>query len=126
MRFRRLLLAGGAAGALIAAVPGTASANIMWCVGDPPTQVSTATGTRLVVNTYVYAQGPHSKLHGLTTVDAESAPDGKGGTLITVVVHAPSGQYVTVVVAVQRGRGTLSTQASGTGDFTMVLDVPIA
>jgi hypothetical protein len=78
MRFRKLVLAGGVAGALMAAVPGGASANIMWCVGDPPAQLTTSTGTRFVVNTYVYAEGPHSKLASLTTVDATAAPDAAG------------------------------------------------
>lgn len=126
MRFRKLVLAGGVAGSLLAAAPGSASANIMWCVGDPPAQLTTSTGTRIVVNTYVYADGPHRKLAAQTTVDATSAPDGAGGTLITLVVHAPAGQVVTVVASVQRGEGDLSAQASGSGDFTMVLDVPIA
>ncbi len=126
MKLRRLVPAGGVAAALMALAPLSASANIMWCVGDPPTQVVTPAGTRLVVNTSVYASGPALRLAGQTTLQAVTQPDGSGGTLIKVYVQAPRGQYVTVVTTVHRGQGDISDSASGEGDFTMVLDVPFA
>ena len=126
MKLRALVVAGAVACGLVVAAPAGASANIMWCTGDPPVQVLTPTGTRFVVNTYVYADAPHTGLHGQTQVSVTTAPDGAGGTLVTVHAYPPPGQYVTVVAAVQRGQGTLSTQASGRNHLILVIDVPIA
>ncbi len=126
MKLRTLVPAGAVAAALMALGPVSASANIMWCVGDPPIQVVTPAGTRIMVNTYVYASAPSLRLAGQTTVQAVAQPDGSGGTLITVYVQAPQGQYVTVLTTVHRGHGDITQGASGVGDFTMVLDVPYA
>ncbi len=108
------------------AAPATASANIMWCTGDPPVQVVSPTGTRFVVNTYVYASVAHSGLHGQTQISVTSSPDGAGGTLVRVDAYPPAGQYVTVVATVQRVQGNISARASGKNHLILVIDVPIA
>jgi hypothetical protein len=125
MRLRTWLIGGAMAGVLMAAAPASASANIMWCVGDPPSQIVSATGTRFVVNTSVYASSSHLHLATQYTVATTAAPDGRGGTLVTVEVRSPAGQYLTVVSSVQRSNGSVTGRGSGSGDIVVVLDVPI-
>jgi hypothetical protein len=127
MRLRTLLVAGALALGLMAAGSASASANIMWCVGDPPVQVASTTGTQFVVNVQLYTSSPSTKkLLGQFTEAVTTTADGSGGTLVTVVVTGPAGKYVTVVASVNRGKGTVSAQGSGSGEIVVLLDVPIA
>jgi hypothetical protein len=125
MRLKTVLAGVTVACGLTAASTAGATANIMWCVGDPPAQVSSASGTQFNVNTQIYSTVAHQHLSQyLETVT--TTPDGSGGTLVTVDVEGPAGQYFTVVASVHKGKGTISAQSSGTGEVFVVLDVPIA
>jgi hypothetical protein len=126
MSLKKFLGGMAAAGGLLVAAPVGAAANVMWCVGDPPVQVTSSAGTQFVVNTQVYASTKHSALKHSDTVTATSVSDGSGGTLVTVEVTGPAGEYMTVVASVTTAHAKISSQASGTGDVTVVLDVPIA
>ena len=127
MRLRTLLVAGALALCLMAAGSASASANIMWCVGDPPVQVASTTGTQFVVNVQLYSSSPSARqLLQQFTETVTTGDDGSGGTLVTVQVTGPAGRYVTVVASVNRGRGPLSAESSGSGEIVVLLDVPIA
>jgi hypothetical protein len=126
MSLKRFFAGAAVAGGLLVASPAGASANIMWCLGDPPAQVTSTSGTQFVVNTQVFVPFSQAHLSHHYTVTTTSAPDGSGGTLVTVHVHGPAGQSITVVASVNRAKAAVTSQASGTGDVTVVLDVPIA
>jgi hypothetical protein len=120
MRARSVVVACVAVGAMFAVGSGSASANLAWCVNDPPIQVVTPGGHTLTVNNQVYL--PVSDLHLRNQVydDATAAPDGHGGTLVTVHVHVPSqGRVVS-----SENRYRLTTEDSGTSVITTYLDVP--
>jgi hypothetical protein len=121
----KTVLAGGAvACGLLAASPAGASANIMWCAGDPPAQLSSPSGTNFTVNTQVYTSDLKQHVSQQITEEVTSAPDGRGGTLVTVEVFGPAGQSMTVIASVNKYKVT--GQASGVGDVTVTLDVPLA
>ena len=124
MRLKTLLAAGALAAGFMAAAPVGASANIVWCAGDPPSQVVSAGGTRFVVNTLVYVSGPKLHLASQYTVETEAAPEA-GGTVVVVTVRAPEGPLLLVVSSVQRSTARVTAQASGHGVITVVLHVPI-
>jgi len=124
MRFKTVLAGVTVACGLTLASTGGASANIMWCVGDPPAQVSSASGTQFNVNTQIFSSVAHQHLSQYPET-VTTAPDGSGGTLVTVDVQGPA-QYFTVVASVHKGKGTISAQSSGSGEVLVVLDVPIA
>jgi hypothetical protein len=120
----KTVLAGGAvACGLLAASPAGASANVMWCVGDPPVQMSSPSGTNFTVNTQVYTSDLKQHLSQQLTEEVTSAPDGSGGTLVTVQVYGPAGQSMTVVASVNKYK--VSGQASGVGGAIVTLDVPV-
>ena len=127
MRLRSLILAGAFGVGLILAGPGTASANIAWCVSDPPVQVVTPDGHNLLVNNYLYVPPRYAHLAKQVTAVADANRDGVGGTLITVYVHVPRGmENLYVVSAEQRYRVTAhGTGPSGTY-ITLSLDVPVS
>lgn len=108
--------------ALMVAGQGVASANMAWCLSDPPIQVVTPGGHYLMVNNLVYL--PPSALHLKNQIydDAVVAPDGKGGTLITVHVHVPASVNAHVVSS--ENRYQVSTQRDGVSTITLYLDVP--
>jgi hypothetical protein len=107
-------------GALLAASGGAASANIVWCLEDPPIQVVTPGGQTLTVNNMVYLPADALNLKGTVTEDASAAPDGKGGTLITVHVYVPT----TAHVVSSEYRYQVSAQKDGSSVITLYLDVP--
>jgi hypothetical protein len=125
MRLRTLLVAGALTAGLMAALPSTASANILWCVGDPPVQVITPGGHNLVVNNYLYVSPAYRHLARNVTADGYAIPDGALGTLVTVHVHVPAGlSHLFVVSAQQHYRVTTSGGGDGGSEITLSLDVP--
>ena len=125
MKARRLVFASLLAGGLSIVAGGPASANLVWCIADPPISVQTASGGNLTVNTTVYLDKASVNLKNDVQESATTAPDGHGGTLITVQVQLP--QSVTsarVVASVNKYK--VSTSGTGTGGdvITLYLDAP--
>jgi hypothetical protein len=126
MSKRVVVLGALAAGLLAVGGQGAASANVMWCLSDPPIQVETPAGHSLSVNNMVYMSPIDRHIARQVTDSATTAPDGRGGTLITVHVHIPQGAHGASVVsanyryAVKDSGGT----ADGGITLTMILDVP--
>lgn len=127
MRLTRILTAGLIAVAFSIAGETTASAYVVWCVSDPPVQVVTPGGTNLTVNNMIYL--PPSALHLAKHFPASAtvAPDGHGGTLITVHVQVAWGVSTAHVVSWEN-RYRVSSRGDGTGGMvvTTYLDVPSA
>jgi hypothetical protein len=126
MRKRAVVLGALAAGLLVAGGQGAASANVMWCVMDPPIQVVTPGGHNLSVNNMVYMSPVDRHLASAITDDASAVSDGKGGTLITVHVLIPQGAHGARVVSNNfryRVTDTNGTPGGGTV-LTLQLDVP--
>jgi hypothetical protein len=114
-----------AASAMVIGGAGSVSANIAWCMADPPAQTVTQDGANLSVNTFVSVT--RSEVHYLNDVhsDASSAPDGKGGTLITVHVSLPAGiSTARVTATVNRYNATATAAGAGGTVVTLYLDVP--
>lgn len=127
MKARRVVAGVFGAGAMLFAGQVAASANIAWCMDDPPIQVQTAGGTNVTVNTKVYVPQSESGYLSSMTESATTAPDGAGGTLITVSVNLPAGiTTARVVASVNRTKLSASASATGTGGQTLILhlDVP--
>ena len=124
MKVKTVLAGVAVACGLTAASTAGASANIMWCVGDPPLQMSSPAGTNFTVNTQFFTTDSKQHLSQQLTEKVTSTPDGHGGTLVTVEVFGPAGQNVTVVASVNKFK--VSAQASGAGDVIVQLDVPVA
>jgi hypothetical protein len=126
MRKRAVVVGALAAGLLVAGGQGAASANVMWCVMDPPIQVVTPGGHNLSVNNMVYLSPVDRHLASRITDDASAISDGKGGTLITVHVVIPQGAHGASVVSNNfRYRVTDTSGAPGGGTVvTLLLDVP--
>jgi hypothetical protein len=121
MKARSLVVAALLGGAMLFAAAGEASANMTWCVSDPPIQVVTPGGHNLVVNNLVYLPPYAMHLKDRITDDAAVQPDGRGGTLITVYVHVPLHSHVVS----SENRYRVTTQQDGTQLITLYLDVPI-
>jgi hypothetical protein len=125
MRLRTLVVAGALVAGLMAAAPISASANILWCVGDPPVQIVTPGGHYLVVNNYLYVSPGYRHLASKVTADGYAIPDGALGTLVTVHVHVPPGlSHLFVVSAQQHYKVTTSGDGEGGAEITLTLDVP--
>lgn len=120
MKARSVVAAVLLGGALLAASGGAASANMVWCMEDPPIQVVTPGGHNLTVNNMVYLPPYAVHLKGSITDDASTAPDGRGGTLITVHVHVPTSAHVVS----SEYRYQVSSQKDGSSVITLYLDVP--
>ena len=114
-------LGGLLAGVMLMATSVAASANLVWCMSDPPVQVVTPGGHVLTVNNQVYLSA--SALHMMDTVSdtASAAPDGRGGTLVTVQVFVPGAARVVSSVY----RYGISAVKYGSTVVTLTLDVPI-
>ena len=115
-----------AAGLLVLGGQAVVSANVVWCTFDPPIQVVTAGGHHLTVNNMVTISSADKDLAKLITDDATAAPDGVGGTLITVHVNIPQGAHGANVVSTNH-RYKVSAMAgtpSGGVVLTLELDVP--
>lgn len=127
MSSRSVVLACLAAGGMVIGLAGSASANLVWCYEDPPIQVQTASGTNLMVNTSVSVPQTEVKVLRAVQSTAAPAPDGRGGTLITVRVWLPSGiSTARVVSSVNRYQVTASATGQGGATLTLYLDVPAA
>jgi len=109
-------------GAMLFGGGGEASANMAWCVTDPPIQVVTPGGHYLVVNNLVYLPPYAMHLKDQISDDANAQPDGRGGTLITVYVHVPAHSHVVS----SDNRYRVTTQQDGSVLITLYLDVPIS
>jgi hypothetical protein len=124
---KRVVVVGAlAAGLLVMGGAGTASANVAWCMSDPPIPLVTPGGHNVTVNNMIYLSPVDRHIASLITDDAVTAPDGLGGTLITVHVHIPAGAHGANVVSNNfryRVTDTKSTPGGGTV-VTLSLDVP--
>ena len=124
---RRAILVGAmAAGMLVLGGQGGATANVLWCMSDPPIALVTPGGHNITVNNMVYISVADRHLASLITDDASSAPDGRGGTLVTVHVHVPAGIHGAAVVSSNfryRVQDIRNTPAGGY-TLTLTLDVP--
>jgi hypothetical protein len=124
VKFKTVLAGGAVACGLLAASSTVVSANVMWCVGDPPVQMSSPSGTNFTVGTQIFTSGNKQHLSQQVDEIVTSTPDGHGGTLVTVEIQGPAGQAMTVVASVNKYK--VSGQASGVGDVVVTLDVPVA
>lgn len=116
-----------AAGGMVVGLAGSASANVVWCFDDPPTQVATATGSNLTVNTSVSVVRAEVKYLSAVHDTATTAPDGRGGTLITVQVSLPAGiSTARITSSVNRYQVTATAIGQGGTTVTLYLDVPAA
>ena len=107
--------------AMLLAAQVSASANVAWCVSDPPIQVVTPGGHTLTVNNQVYL--PPYAIHLKNDVQdtAVATRDSTGGTLVTVYVFVPA--HASVVSSEYRWR--VSDTRDGIAVVTLHLDVPI-
>jgi hypothetical protein len=124
MKLKTVLASAAVACGLTVASTGGVAANVMWCVGDPPLQMSSPSGTNFTVNTQFYTTDSKQHLSQQLTEEVTTVSDGHGGTLVTVEVFGPAGESITVVASVNKYK--VSAQASGTGDVIVQLDVPVA
>ena len=125
MKARSVVVGTLAAMAMIVGGAGSASANIAWCSADPPAQAVTSGGANLMVNTYVTVLKPQVHYLNDFTSSASTAPDGRGGTLITVRVYLPVGLSAARVTSTVN-RYQVSASGSGVGGSVVILylDVP--
>jgi hypothetical protein len=121
MKARSLVVACAAVGAMFVAGSGSASANLAWCVSDPPVHVVTPGGSNLTINNMVYLPAGAQHLQNQISDGATVASDGNGGTLVTVHVYVPAAAHVIS----SEHRFGLSTEGDGTSVITLYLDVPI-
>jgi hypothetical protein len=121
MKTRSVVVGALLAGAMFIAGEGVASANMSWCLTDPPIQVVTPGGHNLVVNNQVYLPPYDMHLKDQITDGAVAQPDGHGGTLITVYVHVPAHSHVVS----SENRYQVTAQQDGSYLITLHLDVPI-
>ena len=126
MSKRVVVLGSLAAGLLVLGGQEAASANIAWCMSDPPIQVVTPGGHYLAVNNMVYLSPVDRHIASLITAGATTAPDGKGGTLITVHVSIPAGAHGANVVSANYRYQVTDTDGTSNGGTTLTLklDVP--
>ena len=126
MSKRVVVLGALAAGLLVLGGQGAASANVMWCLSDPPIQVVTPGGHYLSVNNMVYLSPIDRHIASQITDGATAAADGRGGTLITVHMYIPSGAHGASVVSSNfRYEVTdMGGTRKGGVTLTLTLDVP--
>jgi len=127
MRLTRIVPAALIAAGLLVAGEATASANVVWCLYDPPIQVVTPGGQTLVVNNTIYLPPYERHLAKHFPATATVASDGHGGTHITIHVQIASGVSSAHVVS-SVNRFQVSSGGGGTGGtvVTTDLDVPAA
>ena len=131
MSKRGVLVGALGAGLLVLGGQGTVAANVEWCSSDPPIPVVTPGGANLMVNNTIYISPVDKPNVKMITHDVSTAPDGLGGTLITVHIYFPnsfSGAYVVSANHRFNVQDTASTNGGATGNnvVTLRLDVPIA
>ena len=123
---KRVVVSGALAAGLLVLGGQAASANVMWCLSDPPLQVVTPGGHTLSVNNMIYLSPVDRHIASQISANAGAAADGKGGTLITVHVYIPSSAHGASVVSsnfryeVNDSGGT----RNGGVTLTLTLDVP--
>ena len=122
MKARTLLAGALVAGAMLVAAQGVASANVVWCVFDPPIQVVTPGGHNLTVNSQVYLPPGAVHMKDQIVDDATVQADPNGGTLITVYVHVP----VSAHVVASENRFQVGDQRDGDQLLILYLHVPIS
>lgn len=122
---KRFVVGTLASGLMLVAGQATASANVVWCLSDPPIVVVTPGGHNITVNNMVYLPPVHRHVSRQIMDDASAAPDGHGGTLVTVHVRIPAGVSQAHVVSSEY-RYRVSTEGGGEGGevVTLYLDVP--
>lgn len=127
MKARRVVLGVVAAAAMVVGGGVSASANIVWCMDDPPVQVQTPAGTNLTVGVTVAVPQHEAKYISQVQTQTLTSSDGAGGTLITVIVTVPASIDVAKVsVTVQKFKVTDSATVAGGSTTTLQLDVPAA
>ena len=125
MKARRVVVGAVMAGAMAIGGASSASANLLWCMDDPPVQVQTATGTNLTVHVTVSVPQADAKYVSSVTTQATTTPDGLGGTMIAVQVTVPSRiSAAKLVVGVSKYKNTTSATVAGGTSTTLYLDVP--
>ncbi len=114
------------AGAMVVGGAGSASANLVWCVSDPPVQVQTPDGANLMVNVLVTVPQHQAKYVVDVATHWITEPDQSGGTLIRLDVAVPRTISVARIVAsVNRYKvGTASATVPGGEATTLYLVVP--
>jgi hypothetical protein len=124
---KRFVVGTLAAGLMLVAGSATASANVAWCLSDPPIQLVTPGGHNIAVNNMVYLPPIYRHAMSQVTDGASARPDGHGGTLVTVTVRIPQGVSQAHVVS-SENRFQVSSEAGGEGGVvvTLYLDVPIS
>ena len=124
-RARSVVVGVMAASAMVIGGAGSASANIAWCMSDPPARAVTQDGANLSVNVYVTVPRSEVKLLNDVSSTASTAPDGRGGTLITVQVSLPVGMSnARITASVNRYQVTTTAASAGGTVVTLYLDVP--
>jgi hypothetical protein len=127
MSARSVVLGVLAAVGMVLGIAESASANLVWCYDDPPTQVVTPAGTNLMVNTTVSVAQPEVRYLTRVFNTATTVPDGKGGTLVTVRVTLPTGiSTARITSSVNRYQVTAAATSHGGTTVTLYLDVPAA
>jgi hypothetical protein len=126
MSKRVVVLGALASGVLVLCGQAAASANVMWCLSDPPIRVVTPGGHNLSVNNMVYLSPVDRHIASQITDSATVATDGRGGTLITVHVNIPRGAHGASVVSANYRYEVKNSGATPNGGITltMTLDVP--
>src|SRR5215831_10346090 len=113
------------AGAMALGGGSSASANIPSRIDDPPVQVQTAAGTNLTVGVSVAVPQGQAKYINSVGVQATTAPDGAGGTMITVQVTVPATISTAQVTAgMKKYKVSSSATVAGGSATTLYLDVP--
>jgi arabinogalactan endo-1,4-beta-galactosidase len=127
MKARSVVAGVLAAGAMLVGGAMVASANVIWCLEDPAVQVQTATGTNLTVNVTVAVPQGQAKYVNDVHIQTLTAPDGAGGTLISVAVTTPATiSTANVTVTVKKYKATDFSTVSGGTTTILYLDVPAA
>ena len=125
MKLRSVVVGSVAAVGLLVGGGASASANIMWCVSDPPVQLETAGGTNLTVGVSVAVPKGQNGYVNDVKVDAVTTPDGSGGTLIAIHVSVPSSiSAANVTATVKKYKLSTSASVAGGSSTTLYLVVP--
>lgn len=116
-----------AAALMLTAGQAPVSANVVWCLSDPPIELVTPGGHNITINNMIYLQPTYKHLAREIDEDASVAPDGHGGTLVTVNVLIPSGVSKARVVS-SDNRYQVSAEAGAEGGVvvSLHLDVPVS
>src|SRR5260370_323220 len=120
MKARSVVAAVLLGGALLAASGGAVSANMVWCLEDPPILVVTPGGHNLTVNNMVYLPPYAVHLKGDITDAPTPAPPATTHTPSTVHVHVPTSAHVVST----EYRYQVSAQNDGSSVITLYLDAP--